>query len=159
MATDWTENVAELLNMSPETISKLARNRNLSFSDFVAISQAIDDKDLEKTKELLLGTVNEQDVPSYTGNNKSSLPTTPTLPTTQPTIGNNNQQAKIDDLKTGNKVVVNTLAGEPAQANVVRKTGTDEYEVASPQRPMDKFIVKKDQIVSAINEGPRRKKK
>lgn len=72
MATDWTNDVAKLMNMSPDTISRLAKDRKISFSEFVAISDAVEEKDYDKVKEILLGTISEQDVPSYTGNNRAT---------------------------------------------------------------------------------------
>ena len=157
MTTDWTENVAEILNINPETISRIAKQRKLSFSDFLAISQAVENKDIDQVKEILMQTVNEQDVPSYTGGGASQLPRTPSLPTMQDTtIGDDSGDVEVG---SGSSVVVKTLSGDPKQASVVRQRGADEFEVASPDNPMDKFIVKKDQIVSTLDESPRRKKK
>lgn len=72
MATDWTNDVAKLMNMNPDTISRLAKDRKISFSEFVAISDAVEEKDYDKVKEILMGSINEQDVPSYTGNNRAT---------------------------------------------------------------------------------------
>lgn len=151
MATDWTDKVADILNISADEVSTLTKKRKISFGEFMAISQAVEEKDSDRIREILGSAVTEQDVPSYTGGGARSIGTS-RLPTT-PSISDTNQLGNdTTEVGMGDQVVVKTMSGDENMASVVRKRAADEYEVTSPDNPNDRFIVKQDQIVSRVNE-------